>query len=196
MYEKKYDLSCYSQTLMYFKNLLPKIKDIKVKAIYTPRPFWGFNQAYKIEADDPVYILFENGKCLVIEYYFIDDLNIEYRKMTKDELNKFNNASYKDYFNREFDIYDGCALKPLEHYKIEFQYDSIVDMHIKKVTEEYNKWLDTGLDAVIPSNETFNEIEFIMDNGKSFKVLAEDSEMDGYVLVSSKDIKVLVRQIK
>ena len=31
--------------------------------------------------DEPIYILLDNGKCIVIDYYFIDNLGIEYGQM-------------------------------------------------------------------------------------------------------------------
>ena len=186
-----YDFSKLSEVKKYFNKLLPKIKDKKIKAIYLNNAFTSHNDTYYIFMDTPAYIIFENGDCLVLEYYFIDELNIEYRTMTIDEENNFIEDPRKDYFNYAIDIYNpNISSNPISNLKVKLSYGSIVDVHLKRVTKEYSKWRNGDVEFVLPTEETFNEIKFIMDNGKSFVIKAEDAEMDGYVKIYSNEIKV------
>ncbi|MDE6598262.1 MAG: hypothetical protein K2K60_06455 [Clostridia bacterium] len=61
-------------------------------------------------------------------------------------------------------------------------------VELKRVTENYSAWIDGGIvDGIKPTEETFSEIKFIMDNGKSFIMCADNPENDGYSLLWSKD---------
>lgn len=65
----------------------------------------------RYSTDKPLYIIFNNKKALIIEYYFIDGLSVEYRKLTEDEICKFSSIDIRDFFNRTEEIYDYHAKK-------------------------------------------------------------------------------------
>jgi hypothetical protein len=138
--------------------------------------------------DLPVYVMFEDGENLVLEYDFVDTLMIDYRRMTDIEKEEFEKARIKDYFNYKIDIYNpNISSAPISNKSVELTYGCIVDVEVEQIFEKYAKWIDNGLDYVPPTIETFNKIKFIMDNGKKFEISAEDAEFDGYTLVDSYD---------
>lgn len=187
----KYDFSKRSEVKRYFNDILPQIKDVKVKCVYTPNPFMFNDSIYHIMTDLPVYVMLEDGKALVFEYDFIDELNVEYREMTEEEKENFDKAHIKDYFNHKTDIYNpNISSKPITNMCVELSYGRIVNVEIEQIFERYAKWLETGLDYVSPTIETFNKITFIMDNGNRFVLRAEDAEFDGDTIVGSPDVKM------
>jgi hypothetical protein len=188
MIMSKYDFSKRSEVKKYFNDILPGLKDKKIKGIYTPCPFTFNNDSCLVMTDLPVYVMFEDDKNLVFEYDFVDELKIEYREMTEKEKEEFEKAHIKDYFNYKIDIYNpNISSAPISNKSVELTYGCIVDVEVEQIFEKYAKWLDTGLDYVPPTIETFNKIKFIMDNGNKFDISAEDAEFDGYTLVDSYD---------
>ena len=85
------DFSKKSETLEYWNRLLPVLKNKKIKSIFTLyAPMWNYHDGYRTyNADTEVYILFEDDMCLVINYLFIDELNVEYRPLLKDERDAY-----------------------------------------------------------------------------------------------------------
>ena len=73
------DLSKATNVKKYFSDLLVKLKGCKVKAVYSHGVFFSTREGYSCMTDEPIYIIFDDGKCLVLDYYFIDELRIEYR---------------------------------------------------------------------------------------------------------------------
>jgi hypothetical protein len=95
----------------------------------------------------------------------------------------------KDFFNTVNDIHDFRTNKIYRTETCNLEYSSIADVSLRSVTNDYSKWLEEGIDFVAPTDETFDEIKFTMNNGKSFVVCADDAEVDGYALVWSEDTK-------
>ncbi len=184
-----YDLSKYSDTKLYFDFIMSKVQNTRVKSIFSlDCPFWNTHIGYRVySCCERLYIMFENDMCLVIRYLFIDDLDIEYRKLTEEELLQYDKLNIKDYFNGSQDIYhyDTDTVACTETVKLD--YSDIREICIRKVKCEYEKWIDGDLEWVMPTDETFDEIKFIMSNGNSFTVCADDAYVDGYVQVWSED---------
>ena len=185
------DFSKKSETIEYFDSIIVELNASKVKAIFSlSSPFWNQNRGFRAySTDTEVYIVLENGMCLVITYYFVDELEVQFRMLTTEEKNEYSNTMIKDFFNSVDDIYDIYSNKIKQVETCALEYDCISSISLRSVTKEYTKWLEDGIDFVSPTDETFDEIKFTMNNGKSFVVCADDAEVDGYALVWSEDTK-------
>lgn len=95
----------------------------------------------------------------------------------------------KDCFNTSNDMYDFRSNRIYETQTCNLEYDSIENVSLRSVTDDYSKWSGDSLDFVSPTEETFDEIKFVMSNGKSFVICADDAEVDGYVKFWSEDTK-------
>ena len=192
-----FDFSKATDTKKYFEGILNELGDSKITGVYTVSPIW-FNHGYFIYMQcDPIYIIFDNGKCIVVEYNDINCLKAEYREMTESERQVYDEeasmkgeSSMKDLFNRTSNIYGNLG-KVTHIEKSALPYGSLKRVEIKRVTEEYSAWVGSGIvDGIKPTEETFSEIKFIMKNGKNFIVCFDDPESDGYSLIWSEDADV------
>jgi len=178
------DFSKKSETIKYFDSIMEDLQQSKIKAIFSIAPMsWNKHRGYRTySTDTEIYILLENEFCLVIDYRFIDALDIQFRKLTFSEKEEYHKLREKDFFNTDTEIHDYYTNKVCLVETCSLEYDSIVDISLRSVTKDYSKWLKNGIDFVSPTDETFDEIKFTMSNGKSFVVCAADAEMDGYTL--------------
>ncbi len=179
-----------SEAQKYFDSIIDNLKTVKIKSVFSLcSASWSSNRGNfrTYDSDDSIFILFENDMCLIIYYRFIDCLEAEFRKLTVEELNRYNDLLIKDYFNGSQDIYDFKMNKITGTETIKLNYSYIERITIKSVTEEYEKRIGNGLDFVSPTPETFSEITFIMANKKSFTICAGDAMTDGYMLLWAED---------
>ncbi len=183
------DFSKKSETIKYFNSIMQDLQQSKIKAIFSIAPMsWDHYRGYRTySTDTEVYILLENEFCLVIDYRFIDALDIQFRKLTSLEEDAYCKLREKDFFNTVNDIHDFRTNKIYRTETCNLEYSSIVDVSFRSVTNDYSKWLEDGIDFVAPTDETFDEIKFIMSNGKSFIICADDAEVDGYTLFWSEN---------
>ena len=183
------DFSKKSETIKYFNSIMQDLQQSKIKAIFSIAPMsWNHHRGYRTySTDTEVYILLENEFCLVIDYRFIDALDIQFRKLTSLEEDAYCKLREKDFFNTVNDIHDFRTNKIYRTETCNLEYSSIADVSLRSVTNDYSKWLEDGIDFVAPTDETFDEIKFTMSNGKSFIICADDAEVDGYVMVWSTD---------
>ena len=81
------DFSKKSQTIKYFDSIIDDLRQSKIKAIFTLSPmFWDNHSGYRTYfTDAEVYILLENEYCLVVDYLFVDELDVRFRKLTSSE---------------------------------------------------------------------------------------------------------------
>ena len=180
------ELSKLTEARIFFDNLLEEIKNTKVKAIFSSSSFICKHSRKQIYMQDKdVYVLFENEKCLVVSYFFIDELCAEYRSLTEQEKEQISQSIVEDYFNNTIDIYNSHTNKKHRTESISLEYDIIEKITISPVTEKYSKWLEDGIDYVLPTSETFCEIKFVMKNGNTFTIAPDDAETDGYSLLWS-----------
>ncbi len=183
------DFSKKSETIKYFNSIMQDLQQSKIKAIFSIAPMsWNHHRGYRTySTDTEVYILLENEFCLVIDYRFIDALDIQFRKLTSLEEDAYCKLREKDFFNTVNDIHDFRTNKIYRIETCNLEYSSIVDVSFRSVTNDYSKWLEDGIDFVAPTDETFDEIKFTMSNGKSFIICADDAEVDGYTLFWSEN---------
>ena len=178
-----------SETIKYFNSIMQDLQQSKIKAIFSIAPMsWNHHRGYRTySTDTEVYILLENEFCLVIDYRFIDALDIQFRKLTSLEEDAYCKLREKDFFNTVNDIHDFRTNKIYRTETCNLEYSSIADVSLRSVTNDYSKWLEDGIDFVAPTDETFDEIKFTMSNGKSFIICADDAEVDGYTLFWSEN---------
>ena len=183
------DFSKKSETIKYFNSIMQDLQQSKIKAIFSIAPMsWNHHRGYRTySTDTEVYILLENEFCLVIDYCFIDALDIQFRKLTSLEEDAYCKLRGKDFFNTVNDIHDFRTNKIYRTETCNLEYSSIADVSLRSVTNDYSKWLEDGIDFVAPTDETFDEIKFTMSNGKSFIICADDAEVDGYTLFWSEN---------
>ena len=183
------DFSKKSETIKYFNSIMQDLQQSKIKAIFSIAPMsWNHHRGYRTySTDTEVYILLENEFCLVIDYRFIDALDIQFRKLTSLEEDAYCKLREKDFFNTVNDIHDFRTNKIYRTETCNLEYSSIADVSLRSVTNDYSKWLEDGIDFVAPTDETFDEIKFTMSNGKSFIICADDAEVDGYTLLWSEN---------
>ena len=183
------DFSKKSQTIKYFVSIIDDLRQSKIKAIFSIAPMsWNHHRGYRsYSTDTEIYILLENEYCLVIDYRFIDALDIQFRKLTSLEEDAYCKLRKKDFFNTVNDIHDYRTNRVYQTETCNLEYGSIVEVSLRSVTNDYSKWLEDGIDFVAPTDETFDEIKFTMSNGKSFVICADDAEVDGYTLFWSEN---------
>lgn len=192
------ELSTASAAKAYFNDIIAKMEGVKIKSVFSPSPFFNSHLGYReYEDDTPIYIVFENGQCLIIEYRFIDTLCVDFRPLNEEEEATLEKQLIKDYFNCSVDIHSWdkndngeSVVGDMDRTEtISLEYDTLVDTELRQVTEEYSKWIDGDIDSVSPTNETFDQIKFILGNGNTFVVCADDAEVDGYIMAWSTDAK-------
>ena len=183
------DFSKKSQTIKYFDSIIDDLRQSKIKAVFSIAPMsWNHHRGYRTySTDTEVYILLENEFCLVIDYRFIDALDLQFRKLTSLEEDEYCKLREKDFFNTVNDIHDYRTNRVYQIETCNLEYGSIVDVSLRSVANDYSKWLEDGIDFVSPTDETFDEIKFTMSNGKSFVICADDAEVDGYTLFWSEN---------
>lgn len=184
-------ISKKSTAMEYFDSILSLLQHSKIKAIFAlASPFWNHHRGFRTyRTDEELYILFENDWCLIINYRFIDYLNVEFRKLTETEINEYKELLIKDCFNTSNDMHDFRSNRTYETQTCNLEYDSIESFSLRSVIDDYNKWIGDDLKLVSPTAETFDEIKFTMSNGKSFIICADDADVDGYVMFWSEDAK-------
>ena len=177
------ELSKKSDAIKYFDSLMNELKSSKIKAISLLNDsiiYHDYNDNHTHTTDEDVYVILENDMCLIISYRFIDRLNITYRQLTSDEKKHFSEKSNKDLFNYDYKIYSSFTGFTAISETLELEYGYIEKIILEPITDTYGKWIDGEVRYIIPTNETFNEIKFIMNNGVSFSISAADAEDDGY----------------
>ena len=195
---KLMELSKASEAKAYFNDLIENRRGIRIKFIFSANPFFSNSDGVRIYNDDTeVYVVFEDDQCLIVDYRFIDGLRVDFRLMNEEEKKLFNQQLIQDYFNSSIDIHawvkneDGeMVVGGVDRTEtIALDYDILVAIELRAVKEEYSKWIDGSLDFVSPTEETFDQIKFIMSNGNTFTICAANAEEDGYVLTWSEDAK-------
>lgn len=192
-------ISKKSEATSYFNSILCSLKEAKIKAVFSlSSPSWNFyNRSFRTyRTDEEVYVLFENDWCLVINYRFIDYLDVDFRKLTETEIKEYEELLIKDCFNTTNDLYDFHSKQIYETQTCKLEYDNIESISLKSVTDEYSKWVDDDICFASSTEETFDEIKFSMSNGKSFIICADDAETDGYIMFWSEDTKEEIICIK
>lgn len=180
--------------------LKEKIGDSSIKRIYSLDDAIPRKENNKIEyttLEDPLYILFDNDYCLIIEFTNYSSIYLDYRKITPEEIKQgVGNISNKDidYLNNyneihgwDFDenrnrIEESFRMK--EIIEIHGNYDKINDIQIDGFNDSYEKWISNGSNSsmiTIPAGgDYFKSIKFILNNGIEISMCPQDAVMDGY----------------
>lgn len=182
------DFSRAADVNKFFDELLNEIKSLKVTNVYSNGRVLTNNGRFSYMQDTPIYIIFDNGQCLIVDYMFIDELNMEYRQMNETETQDFIDSTIKDSFNRTTPIFDLVDEKRIiAEERSELPYGCIIDIETEKVTESYSAWSNGDIIEREPNDNTFCSIKFVMDNGKSFYISPASAEIDGYSYLWSND---------
>lgn len=194
------DIQTKTELEFVFKIIKEKIGDSSIKRIFSFDDAIPRKNNNKIEyntLEEPLYILFDNDYCLIIEFTNYSSIYLDYRKMTPEKIKQaIGNVSNKDidYLNNyhrihgwNFDdkrnrIEDSFGMK--EIIEIHGNYDKIRDIQIDGFNNSYEKWISDGSSSsmiTIPAGgDYFKSIKFILNNGIKIKMRPQDAEMDGY----------------
>lgn len=170
----------------FFSEVLDKVKTASIVGVYAHTLVLACKDSFTYIQDTPIYIMFDNGKCLVIDYMFIDEMNAEYRAMTVEEQAEYDESEIKDCFNRCTDFYDTeDSDKVIGVEKSALPYGRLTSIELEPVDEEYSVWSNGDIIGVAPTEETFGLITFKMDNGKEFYIWPGTAYDDGYSFLFS-----------
>lgn len=167
-----------SEAQKYFDKILCELDNIQIIKVCSIDDS-GDDNKYSI--DEPLYIIFNNKTALIIEYYFIDALSVEYRELTDDEIHKFSTINIRDFFNRTEEIYNYHTKNIDRRNSLRFNYDKIECFNIDSVKEKYYIWKNNEMILKEPTNETFDKITINLKNGNKIVLCPEPAEMDGYL---------------
>ena len=176
-----YDFSKKSDTQKYLSEILKKVKTAKIIGVLANLWIFKRDGVFTYEQDGPVYIKFDNGRCLIVNYLCIDELKIEYREMTEEEIEYYSHAPFEDCFNRVTNVYKDGESHEIEYVqRSTLEYGRLTGIELKPVIGKYLAWVNNRLIELESTAETFGLMTFCMDNGKKFFIEPEDAEMDGY----------------
>ena len=109
-----------SDTQNYFDKVITELDNVPIIKVCSFNDS-GNDNRYSI--DEPLYIIFKNKMALIIEYYFIDGLSLEYRNLTEEEIHNFFTIDVRDFFNRTEEIYDYNTKNIKRRNSLRFSYD-------------------------------------------------------------------------
>ena len=179
-----------------FNIMKERIGNSKITGIFSFDDSIPENENNKIEYSslaEPLYILFDNDYCLIIDFVFHSSLNVEYRKLKTEEINNISQNKI-DYFNSHHEVYgwdfDKNGNRIEESFKIKHvidisgQYDEILKFEINGFHDEYFKWINNGINSSlikIPAGgDYFDQLKIILNNGTKIIICPQPAESDGY----------------
>ena len=192
------DLPKKSQAKEFFTAVVEEMKGVPIKAVFSLSSIsFSSGRGLRVfdSGDAQVFVMFEDERCLVLEYPFIDSLSAELRKMTSEELEWYNDEEHqeKDWFNAVFKRKKYLTDREFTTEIYSLEYSTIEKVSLRSVTEKYDKWLSNNdIDLVDPTDETFDEITITMENGKSIVICPDYALLDGYTLLWSEDARKTV----
>lgn len=192
--------------------LIEKTKNSNIERIFSFDDAIPRNNIDIIEyttLEEPLYILFDNKYCLIIEFTNYSSINLVYRKITSDEIKQsIRNISNKniDYLNNYHEIYgwdfddnrnrieDSFKIKTIT--EIKGNYDRINDIQIDGFSDSYEKWISNGkvssIITIPAGGDYFKSIAFILNNGIEISICPQPAEMDGYYDLIIKNINNII----
>lgn len=194
------DIETKTEIEFIFNILKEKIKDSKIKRIFSADdrvPEKNNNEIIYDMLEEPLYILFDNDYCLIINFIFYSLIHIEYRKISSEELKKHISSVNKneiDYFNGHHEVYgwdfDNNGKRIEESFRIKHiidttgEYDKILSFQVNGFHNEYNKWISNGdnssLITIPAGGDYFNVVKITLKNGIKIKICPQPAENDGY----------------
>ena len=167
----------------YFNKLLNEIKSIKITNVFTLSNLSYVSEKEKTiyYTDTELYIMLENNKCIVISYLDTSLLGIEYRYLSMEELNQYNQIKDKDFFNMVREIYDSNTMQICSSDSIKFEYSSIIQVVVHGFSHEFETWRDNKEVKLPSGGDYFNRIDFCLGNGNKICMCPKDVVFDGYL---------------
>jgi len=184
-----------SDLLEYFNKIIEKQNKNPIIKVYSKNfdcPDDTEERRYDIDTE--FYILFENQNVLIIDYRNIDSLYIEYKKLSRDELEEAAKMDCGDFFNRTDEVYNYKTMKMSRRITSTFEYGYIKSIKYNKVNNEYEVWENSTTIAKKPNEETFDEIILVLDNNNEIHISPEPALSDGYVDIWCEGAKVYIKK--
>lgn len=163
----------------YFEKLLETIKNIPIIKVCSLASDCC-NDDLKYSIDSALYIIFQNYYMLIIEYYEASRLNVEYRKITDFEKEKFAKVDCRDFFNRTDEVYNVNTMKMNRRINTQFEYDAIFKIDVNHTITDY----------------TFNQITIHLKNGNEIYLCPEDAVLGGYLAIWCKGAKINIKKFE
>lgn len=206
------DIETKTEAEFILNTLKEKIKSSKIVRIFSKDDGIPEKQNNKIIysfLEYPLYILFDNGYCLIISFIYYSSLYIKYKKLKPEELKKYISNVNKqniDYFNNHHEIYgwdfdeNGHRLEDSFRIKhivdIHGKYDEILKFQVNGFHTEYDKWISNGNTSsiiTIPAGgDYFNSITIILKKGVEITICPQPAQDDGYYDLIIKDKNNLI----
>lgn len=194
------DIQTKTELEFVFEIIKEKIGDSSIKRIFSFDDAIPRKNNNKIEyntLEEPLYILFDNDYCLIIEFTNYSSIYLDYRKVTPEKIKQaIRSVSNKDidYLNNYHRIHGWDfddnrnriepSFETKEIIEIHGNYDNISDIQIDGFNDSYEKWISNGSSSsiiTIPAGgDYFKYIKFILNNGIKINMCPQDAEMDGY----------------
>ncbi len=184
-----------SDLLEYFNKIIEKQNKNPIIKVYSKNfDCPDDTEERRYDLDTEFYILFENQNALTIDYRNIDSLYIEYKKLSRDELEESAKMDCKDFFNRTDEVYNYKTMKISRRITSIFEYGYIKSIKYHKVNEKYEVWEDSTIIEKNPKEETFGEIILVLDNNNEIHISPEPALSDGYVDIWCERAKVYIKK--
>lgn len=176
---EKMQITKQSELNDFFKTIKPDLWRCSIVKIFT----FGAETSKKFQysIDEKLYILMDNFFAFVIEYYNVCNINIEYRKLTMEELENSAKMTCRDFFNRVEEIYNYKNYRMNRRESCLLDYSDIKEIKVQHLEGKYETWENGKIIEKETSEEAFDEIQFIMSNGNIIHICPEDAINDGYL---------------
>ncbi len=196
------DFSKRSHVERYMASVLKEIGEKRLKAVFSFDSLsWSHRQGVREYCIcDAIYLLFENNMALIIDYLYVDELNMQYRSLSEEEKEKYGALKEKDWFNCSCDIYDFHTGQICRIETCMLEYGSITGFSLQPIVGEYLKWVYVSdratpvLESVTATDETFDGIELVMDNGGRIWIRPDEADSDGYVRLGSNTLRETIAE--
>lgn len=182
----------------YFDSILPVISKKKIKSIL-PYDTWmhdnyefrdfpshiSFNDT--IVFDSSCAIIFEDDSFLDFCELFVSDAYLGLFDLTDSDIEKINSFSRKDLLNNAGYVYSPGYRTWTEY---SFEYSNVESIDIEVVDYPVSVWIGDDIEDDVMPPDAFGTITFKLSNGNELIFSPEDADMDGYMDLVAKGLKV------
>lgn len=176
-----------NQVNRYFAELLASMPETRIKAVFAP--FAGFSYVARqriYDTDELLIIQFEDDTYWIIQYRYINSFEIEMRPLNEEEKKMLDEDTLGDCFNNELVIQN--TEKEPHTEKVNLEYSRLVRVEAQAVQHSVETWQNGEIVEVMLSEDSFGNIVFLMENGKSFYIYPGDPYDGGDMCLTSNDI--------
>ncbi|MBQ9844842.1 MAG: hypothetical protein IJO54_02025 [Oscillospiraceae bacterium] len=142
--------------------------------------------------NDSLYIIFENGKALVINYFNVYEIDVDYRDMTEEEKKNTSQIDCADFFNRVDDIYDYDTSKLSKRIIMNMDYGKLNKVVLQNYSGEYDYWYNGKVVTYTANNDNFGKLKLITDNNNIIDIIPKIDVLDSWT-VSSDTVCDIIR---